>query len=183
MGQVILGMSVSLDGFIHDRDGSVSRLYADLQEIDYKEQFQDAIRMTGAVIMGRRSYEMGNGDFTGYEFQTPIFVVTHQPPEQVAKGENENLKFHFVTDGVERAVSQAKAAAGDKDVTVIGGAETIQQILNAGLGDELHIDIVPVLLGEGLRLFDHLRNAPVALEQIQVNTMPKRTSIRYRIVK
>ena len=85
MGQVILGMSVSLDGFIHDKDGSVNRLYADLQEIDYKEQFQDAIRMSGAVIMGRRSYEMGNGDFTGYEFQTPIFVVTHQPPQQVAK--------------------------------------------------------------------------------------------------
>jgi dihydrofolate reductase len=183
MGKIILGMTISLDGFVNDQDGSVGRLYADLQGVDYSEQFQEAIQATGAVIMGRRSYEMGDGDFTGYEFQVPLHVVTHQVPEQVAKGENKNMKFVFVTDGVESAVSQAKRAAGDKDVTVVGGADIIQQILNAGLADELHIDIIPVLLGDGLRLFDHIENAPVELEQIQVDKKPKRTSFRYRIVK
>lgn len=183
MGKVILGMTMSLDGFIQDQEGSTSHLYADLEGIDFKELFAESMRTTGAVIMGRRSYEMGNGDFTGYEYQVPLYVVTHEVPEQAAKGENENLKFVFVTDGVESAVEKAKAAAGDKDVTVVGGADIIQQLLNAKLGDELQIDIVAVLLGNGLRLFDHIENAPVELEQIQVDKMPRRTSFRYRIVR
>jgi dihydrofolate reductase len=183
MGKVILGMAMSLDGFIHDKEGSVSRLYADLEGIDFKELFAESIRDTGAVIMGRRSYEMANGDFTDYEYQVPLHIVTHEVPEQVFKGENENLKFVFVTDGVKSAVEKAKAAAGDKDVTVVGGADLIQQLLNAGLGDELHLDIIAVLLGDGLHLFEHLQNTPVQLEQIKVDIMPKRTSFRYRIVK
>lgn len=85
MAKVILGMTMSLDGFVQDRNGSVERLYPDLEALRNDASLQDAIRTTGAVVMGRRAYDMASGDFTGYEFQTPIFVVTHHPPERVAK--------------------------------------------------------------------------------------------------
>ena len=73
MGKVVFGMTMSLDGFIQDRDGSVARLYSDFAELRDSEPLQEAIRMTGAVVMGRHSYDMARGDFSGYEFQTPIF--------------------------------------------------------------------------------------------------------------
>ncbi len=160
MAKVLLGMTMSLDGFINDRNGGVDHLYPDLEALRKTEALQELIRTTGAVVMGRRAYDMAAGDFTDYEFQVPIFVLTHQAPERVAKGENERLTFTFVTDGIESAIRQAKVAAGDKDVSVIGGARTVQQCLQAGLGDELQIDIRPVLLGEGLRLFEHLSMSP-----------------------
>lgn len=183
MGKVILGTVMSLDGFMNDRDGGTSRLYRDFGPLAENEPVQEAMRTTGAVIMGRRSYEMGNGDFTGYEFQTPIFVVTHHPPAAPAKGENEHLKFHFVMDGVESAVRQAKAAAGDKRVTVVGGADIGQQLLKAGLVDELHLDIVSVLLGGGLRFFDHLDGTQIELEAQTVVTNPGVTHMKFRVLK
>jgi dihydrofolate reductase len=183
MARVIVGMTMSLDGFVSDRNGEVGRLYPDMEAMRQTEQLQEAIRSTGAVVMGRRSYEMGNGDFTGYELQVPIFVLTHQAPEQVAKGENDKLTFTFVTEGIERAIDQAKAAAGDKDVTVVGGASTIRQCLEAGLADELHIDLRSVLLGDGLRLFDRSDAPPIELESIGVSESPGVTHVRYRIGK
>ena len=183
MGKVIFGMTMSLDGFIQDRDGSVARLYPDFDEMRDSEPLQEAIRTTGAVVMGRHSYDMAQGDFTGYEFQAPIFVVTHEAPEKVAKGENDRLSFTFVTDGVESAIEQAKRTAGDKNVTVVGGANTGQQLLKAGLVDELHIDIMPVLLCEGLRLFEHLGAEPIELEKIEVTEEAARTSLKFRVVK
>jgi dihydrofolate reductase len=183
MGKVVLGLGMSLDGFIQDRDGSTERLYTDLEGVDFKEQFADSIRETGAVIMGKHTYEMFNGDITGYEYQVPLHIVTHEVPEPIAIGENETMKLVFVTDGVESAVEKAKAAAGDKNITVVGGADLMQQLLNAGLADELELDLVAVLLGDGLRLFDHLKNTPIQLEQMKVDQKPKRTTLRYRIVK
>ena len=183
MGNVIFGMTMSLDGFINDRNGSVSLLYPDFAVLAESDDLQEAIRTTGAVVMGRHSYDMGNGDFTGYEFQAPIFVVTHHIPEQTAKGENDKLTFTFVTDGVKSAIAKAKAAAGDKAVTVVGGADIGQQLLKAGLVDELHIDVMPVLLGAGLRLFENLDGAPIELEITRVSKTLGRTSLRYRIVK
>lgn len=179
MAKVIFGMAVSLDGFINDTDGSVERLYPDFEAMRESESIQEAMRDTGAVVMGRHSYDMANGDFTNYEFQTPIFVVTHHPPEQVAKGENNQLKFHFITDGVESAIEKAKAAAGNKDVYIIGGASIGQQCINAGLVDELQMLIVPVLLGDGLRLYEHLRLTE--LEKIRVIDSSAGTEIRYRV--
>jgi dihydrofolate reductase len=149
-------MAMSLDGFVNDRNGDVGRLYPDLEALRKTEMLQESIKTTGAVVMGRRAYDMAEGDFTGYEFQVPIFVLSHDVPEKVAKGENERLSFTFVTDGIESAIEKAKAAAGDKYVTVIGGANTAQQCIQAGLLDEIQIGIVPVLLGEGLRLFEHI---------------------------
>jgi dihydrofolate reductase len=183
MGRVVVGMVMSLDGFVNDRNGEVGRLYPDMEAMRQNEQMQEAIRSTGAVVMGRRAYEMGNGDFTGYEFQGPIFVLTHQAPAQVAKGENDKLTFAFVTEGIARAIEQAKAAAGDKDVTVVGGASTVRQCIEAGLADELQIDLRSVLLGDGLRLFDRLGGSPIELETIGVSESPGVTHLRYRIGK
>jgi dihydrofolate reductase len=183
MAKVIGGMIMSLDGFVNDRNGSVSRLYPDMEAMRETDVLQEALKTTGAVLMGRNAYDMGNGDFTGYEFQVPLFVVTHHAPEQVAKGENENLRFTFVTDGLESAVRQAKAAAGDKDVTVVGGASTLQQLMKAKLLDELQVDIAPVLLGEGLRLFEHLAAQQIELEKIKVTDSPFSTGLHFRVVK
>ena len=139
------------------------------------------IEETGAVLMGRRAYEMAEDPdwYVGnYEFQVPIFVVTHAAPHIIPK-QDEHLTFTFVTDGIESAVAQASAAAGDRAVTVIAGASTLQQVLNGGFVDELHIDVMPVLLGKGLRLFDGTRR--VLLEKISVQEVGDRTSLRFRV--
>lgn len=124
---------------------------------------------------------MGDPDsYVGeYEFQVPLFVVTHRPPE-VAPRQDENLTFTFVTDGVASAVAQAKTAAGDRDVQVVGGVDVTNQILHAGLVDELHVDVMPVLLGAGLRLFDD-ESLAVELEKIDVQKTGARTSMRFRV--
>ena len=182
MGKVIVGATMSLDGFMNDRNGDVSRLYPDLEALRRTEMLQEEIRATGAVVMGRRAYDMAEGDLTDYEFQVPIFVLTHHVPEKVAQGENEKLSLTFVTDGIESAIEQAKAAAGDKYVTVIGGADTAQQCIKKGLLDELEIGIVPVLLGGGLRLFEHV-GKQIELERMRVIESPGRTDLRFRVVK
>jgi dihydrofolate reductase len=182
MAKVIFGMVMSLDGFVTDREGSSGRLYEDFAGIVESEPVQQAIRETGAVVMGKRSYQGGDADYTGYEFQVPIFVITHTP-EKPPKGENDKMKFTFVTDGVESAITQAKAAAGDKVVTVVGGANVGQQLLKAKLVDELHIDIAPVLLGDGLRLFENLENESIEIKQIDMQNSKHFTALKYQVVK
>ncbi len=184
MAKVVAGMTVSLDGFIQDGGGSVEKLYADFDAVRESSLIHDSIRNTGAVLMGRRTFEMaGDRDSYAdtYEYQVPIFVLTHQPPDKHPR-ENDKLKFTFVSDGIENAVRQAKAAAGDKDVTVVGGANTIQQLLRAGLVDELHIDVMPVLLGSGLRIFDQL-GREIVLEKKDVSEVGARTCLRFRVLK
>ena len=186
MAKVILGTTMSVDGFINDRNGSVAALYPDLDAWQYTEPGRESIQSTGAVVMGRNSFAMAKDPdwFAGnYEYQVPIFVLTHQPPKTHPK-ENNSLTFTFVTDGIESAIQQAKVAAGDKDVNVIGAPSTAQQCLRAGLADELHVDIMPVLLGTGLRFFDENNMAQVQLERIQVVEIPEgRTHLRFRIVR
>lgn len=183
MGKVIVGTTMSLDGFIKDRYGSVESLYPDLAALRETEMLQESVRSTGALIMGRHAYDMANGDFTDYEYQVPIIVLTHHPPEIVARGANERLSFTFVIDGIEHAVQEAKAFAGDKDITVIGGAGTAQQCINAGLCDELQIGIVPRLLGGGLRFFDSISVENVELERDRILELPSRVDLRFRVVK
>jgi dihydrofolate reductase len=132
---------------------------------------KDAIEQTGAVLMGRRTFEMGNADsYVGnYEFQVPIFVLTRHPPS-VAPKPDEHLTFTFVTDGVKSAVAQAKAAARDKAVQVVGGVSVAQQLLGAGLVDELHVDIMPGILGIGLRSLESSGLESFRLEKINVQT-------------
>ncbi|HLO16439.1 MAG TPA: dihydrofolate reductase family protein [Anaerolineales bacterium] len=186
MGKVILGMTVSLDGFINDPSGSVEALYPDLIALRETEPLRKSILNTGAVVMGRHSFDMSEDPdwFAGnYEYQVPIFVLTHQPPERHPK-EAGRLTFTFVTDGIESAIRQARAAAGDQDVNVIGAASTAQQCLQAGLADELHVDIMSVFLGGGLRHFDGINPEQVQLERINVTELPQgRTHLEFRIIK
>ncbi len=134
--------------------------------------------------MGRRAYDMGDPDpYTdGYEYQVPIFVLTHHVPEKLPK-ENAKLTFTFVTDGIESAIKQAKAVAGDKDVTVIGCANTAQQFIKAGLIDEIQIDLVSVLLADGIRLFESLGTEQIELERISAIESPLYTHLRFSVVK
>jgi len=185
MGKVIGGMTMSLDGFINDRNGSVEHLYPDLDELRKTEILQDAIKNTGAVVMGRHAYEMGDPDSyaENYEFQVPIFVLTHHVPEKLPK-QTEKLTFTFVTDGIESAIAKAKATAGDKDVQVVGGASTFQQCINAGLCDEIQIGIMPVLFGRGLRLFENIDTERIKMEKVKViDSTPGRTDIIFYVVK
>jgi dihydrofolate reductase len=143
-------MTISLDGFVADQNGNAGRLYPDLAALRHTAYSKDAIEQTGAVLMGRRTFEMADPDsyVDNYEFQVPIFVLTHHPP-RVAPTRHKRLTFTFVTDGVESAVAKAKAAAkagtdasrnatskdkdkGDKAVQVVGGASLAQQLLEAG---------------------------------------------------
>ena len=186
MGKVMAGMTMSLDGFINDRNGSAESLSPDFEALLETPSFKEMTENTGAVIMGRHVYEMAdpfmwiNDD---YEFQVPIFVLTHTPPTKFPKG-NDKLTLTFVTDGVESAIAQAKEAAGDKMVQIIGGADTIQQCLNSGLCDELGIDVMPVLLGNGLRLFENIDTDNIQLERTKVEkTTPVRTSIIFKVTK
>lgn len=183
MATVHTGLAMSLDGFVADRHGSLARL-ADPDPTTGSDSMKVLIEETGAVIMGRRTYEMAADPdwFVGnYEFQTPIFVLTHTPPLILPK-QDERLTFTFVTDGIAAAVDQARAAAGSKAVKVIG-ASTVQQILRAGLADELHVDIAPVLLGAGLRLFDDPELDGITLSKISVREYGSIISLRYRIIK
>ena len=109
----------------------------------------------------------------------PTFVVTHTVPQEWAY---EGSPYTFITDGVESAVEQAKAVAGDKDVAV-GAASIAQQCIRSGLLDEIHIDLVPVLLGGGVRLFDHLGTGPIELERVRVVEAPDVTHLTFRVVK
>jgi dihydrofolate reductase len=182
LAKVIVGMTVSIDGFVADQNGNAGRLYPDLAALRHTAYMKDAIGQTGAVLMGRRTFEMADADwYVGdYEFQVPIFVLTHHPPS-IAPKQDEHLTFTFVTDGVESAVAQAKAAARDKAVQVVGGVSIAQQLLGAGLVDELHVDIMPVFLGSGLRSFDGSGLEGVRLEKINVQEVGARTSLRFRM--
>ena len=183
MATVIAGMTISLDGFVADSGGRVDRLYPDLAALRGTAYMNALIEETGAALMGRRTFEMGDPDsYVGnYEFQVPIFVLTHHPPETPPK-QDDRLTFTFVTDGLASAVEQAKAAAGGKAVQVVGGASVVQQLLREGLVDELRIDVMPVVLGSGLRLLEGVGLERVQLEKIQVQEVGVRTSLGFRVL-
>ncbi len=185
-GKVILGMTMSLDGFINDRKGSVNSLYPDLSKLRKTRMLLELIKTTGAVVMGRNAFDMAEDPdwFAGnYEFQVPIFVLTHRVPQKHPK-ETDKLKIVFVTDGIKSAIEKARNAAGRKNVQVIGGASTFQQCINEGLADEVHIGIIPVLSGGGLRLFENLHSGHIKLEKIGViNSMRDRTDLILRVIK
>jgi dihydrofolate reductase len=184
VARLVAGMTMSLDGYVTDPAGGVERLYSDLGDLRGTDYMNAMIAETGAVLMGRRSFEMADDPdwyADGYEFQVPIFVVTHHPPP-VAPKQNDNLVFTFVTDGLESAVGQARATAGEKSVTVVGGVDVIRQLLAAGHVDELRIDVVPVLLGGGRRLFPEGGLEAMRLEPVGVERIGPRTSLRFRVV-
>lgn len=184
MGKLIAGITISLDGFVADRNGSNGSLHPDLEKLQGGEYMNSLIAEAGSVIMGRTTFDMAEDPdwYAGnYEFQVPIFVVTHRPPEAKPL-EDENISFTFVTEGVDQAADLAKAAAGALAVTVVGGSNVIQQLIRAGLVDELHVDVMPVLLGDDLRLFDG-ETGSMELEKVNVQEVGARTSMKFRVLR
>lgn len=211
MGKVASDISMSLDGFIAGPDPSVEQPLGDggerLHEWAYglagfrerhgetggtsgvdDEVLTEALERSGAVLMGRRMFGGGEGPW-GAEpwegwwgddppFRVPVFVLTHHAREPLSKG---GTTFTFVTEGVEAAVEQAKAAAGEKDVSVAGGASVIQQCLRARLLDEMQVHLAPILLGGGTRLFEALGSEPIELEKTGVIDSAAVTHLRFRV--
>jgi dihydrofolate reductase len=156
------------------------------------EVVAESLRATGAVVMGRRMFSGGDGPWAddpradgwwGDEppFHVPVFVLTHHARDTVIK--QGGTSFTFVTDGIEAALEQARAAADDKDVLLAGGASVAQQYLKAGLLDELQIHLVPVLLGGGVRLFDGLGPETIEIEATRVIPSEAVTHLRFRVVR
>ena len=189
MGKLIWDMSMSLDGFVRASNATLEaplgaggeRLHEWVfsENERNREVLAGGVGTLGAMICGRKTYDdsipwWGADGPTGAA-RLPLFVVTHESPDTIPEGS----VYHFVTDGIERALDQAKAAAGDKDVAV-SGASVGQQYLAAGLVDEVGIHLVPVLFGSGLRMFEVLP-ARVELENVRVIDTPEATHIRYRV--
>jgi dihydrofolate reductase len=139
----------------------------------------DIFRGTGAIVSGRRMFDVAAGWGGRHPIDVPVFVVTHSVPQEWVK---EGSPFTFVTDGLESAVKHAKQAAGDKIVGV-GGANVAQQCIQLGLLDEIYVQLVPVLLGGGVRLFDPVGTAPLDLETTRVVDAPGVTHLTFRVVK
>lgn len=183
MSKSVLDMSVSLDGYIADpddflggEDGERLHKWADAdRESEVVRQFVEEWKASGAVLAGRRTAELMD-HWGGSHGGLPIFVPSHRPPGPAARWGYPLVTY--VTDGIESAMAQAKAAAGDRDVQV-RGAYTGQRALEAGVLDEVQIHQIPVLLGRGRRLFDVLPSE-IELEIVRVIDTPQATHIRYR---
>ena len=133
-------------------------------------------------MTGRRTFDLTNGWGGRHPLDVPVFVVSHTVPQQQQEWVYPRSPFKFVTDGLQSALEQAKALAGDKDVGVVG-ASLVQQCLRAGVLDEIHLDLVPVLLGDGVRLLDHPGTEPIELESTRVIEGVGVTHLTFRVVK
>lgn len=203
MGKVVFNMTVSLDGFVAGPNDSPEKGLGDGGDALFNWYFsgdteillsegtpplkisaqsaallKETVESSGAGVWGRRTFDIAHA-WGGHPPGTPAFIVTHNIPQEWVY---EGSPFTFVTDGVESAIRQAKEAAGEKDV-VVSTASILQQCLNAGLMDEIHLDVAPLLLGKGVRLFDQLNIDPITLERIRVVEAPGVTHIGFRVVK
>jgi dihydrofolate reductase len=179
MSVVFLDMAVSLDGFIsgpNGGDGGLHDWY--FAETGKSEQILEELQNgIGAMILGARAFGTSPDGFDT-PYKIPHFILTHTPRSTLNR---DGAQFIFVTDRIHSVLERAKAAAGNKDVCVAGGANTAQQFLQAGLLDEIQLHLAPVILGDGIRLFEHL--GAVKLERSRVVEAPLATHLRYRIVK
>jgi len=208
MGKVTFHMAISLDGYVAGPDQSLDdplgrggmRLHEWLFSMAAFSETGDGevnastpvveewTANVGAHIMGRNMFGPGRGEWdeswTGWwgedpPYHTPVFVLTHHEREPlVMKG---GTTFHFVTDGIESALAQARKAAGDKDILIAGGASTIRQYLAAGVVDEFELSVAPLMLGSGERLFDNLGEGLPEVEQVRAVGAPGVTHLRYRV--
>ena len=182
----MFGLSVSLDGFIADKNDDVSLVFAWFGSAweHFNEIVGDSLNQTGAVIMGHRSFDMIDSE-QGWVFPDgtapdwPVIVLQSQARASVKKGKTQ---FHFVSDGIQSAIAKAQEIAGEKNIG-LHGASAVQQALKAGLLDEFHMSIAHVLLGEGVRLFDHLGASPIHLEHMRTLETPGATHLSFRVVK
>jgi dihydrofolate reductase len=201
-GKVFFSVSMSLDGFI--APGSMAELmgqqWMELQRWIFPLRFfrqnaklggggeegrdndfvRDTFERTGASVMGKRMFEAGEQMWPeDAPFHTQVFVVTHEkrdPWERLG-----GTTFHFVTDGIESALDQARQAAGDRDVRIAGGGATILEYVNAGLVDEFTISLSPVLFGSGIRLFEGVDASRVALDLVRAEPSPRVTHLTYSV--
>ncbi|HEV3000858.1 MAG TPA: dihydrofolate reductase family protein [Solirubrobacteraceae bacterium] len=211
MSKVTCQMSISLDGFAAGPHQSVEHPLGEGGERLHEwalateawraphgrpggernadsEVVAEDVEGVGAYVMGRRMFGGGDGPWdeawTGWwgdepPFHAPVFVLTHHPREPLRM--QGGTTFTFVTEGIEAALEQARAAAGGGRVAIAGGASTVQQYLAAGLLDELHLHVVPVLLGGGTRLLENVGDP--TLEPVKVVASPRVTHVKYRVVR
>jgi dihydrofolate reductase len=205
MSKVFVSVTMSLDGFIAPEwrsDEQWIGQWSQLQEYAFHQKFlrenlklgvggetgvdnrilEETFTRTGVTILGKRMFDGGERHWPeDAPFHTPVFVLTHQPRAPwVRLG---GTTFHFVNDGIQAALGRAREVAGGKDIRIGGGAHTIQQFLGAGLVDELHVALAPVLLGAGIRLFERIDPAAVGLEIIEAVHSPRVTHLRYAAKK
>ncbi|MFI1918279.1 dihydrofolate reductase family protein [Nocardia sp. NPDC020380] len=204
-GKVFFSVSMSLDGFIAPESASelMGKQWMELQQWVFPLRFfrenlglgdggeegrdndiaRETFERTGASVMGKRMFDAGEEMWPeNPPFHTPVFVVTHEkrdPWERLG-----GTTFHFINDGIENALDQARQAAGDRDVRIAGGGAAILEYLNAGLIDEFSIALSPVLFGSGIRLFEGVDASRVALEQIRSeSSSPRATHLTYTVRK
>ncbi len=200
MGSVIVDLSMSLDGFIAGPDdgtefplgrggeGLFAWMAAGPEENRVERRLapptasrpvvDEWTTSGGAIISGRRTFDIAGGWADGHPIDVPIFVLTHEPPVEGKW----SPRVTFVTEGVDRALELAQEAAGDKVVSVCG-ADPAQQLLRAGKLDEIQVSVVPLLLGGGVRLLEHFGPGPIVLEQTRVVESKGVTHLRYRVVR
>lgn len=195
MATVVAELSMSLDGFVADRSDGVDNLFGwygagsvtvtmpgDSRSLRVSEASAGYLRDTfvniRAVVSGRRTFDLTDGWRGGrHPAGVPVFVVTHKVP---AGWPRDGVPFTFVTEGVGSAVAQASAVAGD-GIVFVGSADIARQCLNAGLLDELRVNLVPVLLGQGVRFLDDIANAPLPLTDPDVIEGEGVTHLCYRV--
>ncbi|MFD4769951.1 dihydrofolate reductase family protein [Streptomyces niveus] len=200
--KVFFSVSMSLDGFIAPASVGelMGRQWMELQGWIFPQRFfrenlklgkggeegrdndiaRETFERTGASVMGKRMFDAGEQMWPeSAPFHTPVHVVTHterDPWERLG-----GTTFHFVNDGIESALDQAREAAGDRDVRIAGGGATILEYLNAGLVDEFSIALSPVLFGAGIRLFDGVDASKIALEQVRSESSSRVTHLTYAV--
>jgi dihydrofolate reductase len=201
-GSVFFSVSMSLDGFIAPETSEelMGQQWMELQQWVFPLRYfrerlklgvggeegrdndilRETFERTGASVMGKRMFDAGEQMWPEEApFHTPVFVVTHeQRASWVRPG---GTTFHFVNDGIESALAQARAAAGDLDVRIAGGGATILQYLNVGLVDEFSIALSPVLFGTGIRLFEGIDATRIALEPLRAESSPRVTHLTYAV--
>jgi dihydrofolate reductase len=201
-GKVFFSVSMSLDGFIapDSPEELMGRQWMELQRWVFPQRFfrenlklgaggeegrdndivRETFERTGASVMGKRMFDAGEQMWPEEApFHTPVFVVTHEKRDPWARPGG--TTFHFVSDGIEPALDRAREAAGDRDVRIAGGGETILEYVNAGLVDEFTLSLSPVLFGSGVRLFEGVDAGRVALSPVRAEPSPRVTHLTYAV--
>jgi dihydrofolate reductase len=200
--KVFFSVSMSLDGFIAPEapEDLMGPLWMELQAWIFPQRFlremlklgeggeegrdndivRETFERTGASVMGKRMFDAGEPAWPEEApFHTPVFVVSHEKRDPWERPGG--TTFHFVNDGIESALDQARVAAGDRDVRIAGGGATILQYVNAALIDEFSIALSPVLFGSGIRLFEGVDAGRVALKQVRAESSPRVTHLTYAV--
>lgn len=196
MSKVTAGFSMSLDGYVADANDGVEDVFkwysTGKTDAEYTigdatftmsaegaEYIKEAGQVAGVLVTARRTFDLANAWGGRHPMDVPMVVITHRIPEEWV--DRQGSPFTFVTEGVPKAIEIAREIAGDKDV-VVGAPSVTKQCLELGLLDEIHLDLVPVVLGGGIRLFED-RRAPVHLEITAASGTPTVTHLTYRVVR